>query len=89
MHSKGRRRRPLACFREGAQYGEQLIVIAYCIVYTSYTLALAVLLTIARFVLLLKDEKQLAGMGRTGGTVPAVHTSPRKFVTCNGLEVLF
>ena len=29
------------------------------------------------------------GMGRTGSTVPAVHTSPRKFRTCNGLEVLF
>ena len=27
-------------------------------------------------------------MGRTGSTVPAVHTSPRKFRTCNGLEVL-
>ena len=30
-----------------------------------------------------------AGMWRTGSTVPAVHTSPRKFRTCNGLEVLF
>ena len=29
------------------------------------------------------------GMGRTGSTIPAVHTSPRKFKTCNGLEVLF
>ena len=27
------------------------------------------------------------GMGRTGGTVPAVLTSPRKFRTGNGLEV--
>ena len=28
-------------------------------------------------------------MGRTGSTVPTVHTTPRKFRTCNGLEVLF
>ena len=28
-------------------------------------------------------------MGRTGSTVPGVHTSPQKFMTCNGLEVLF
>ena len=27
------------------------------------------------------------GMGRTGSTVPAVHTCPRKFRTCNRLEV--
>ena len=31
----------------------------------------------------------VAGMGRTGSTVPAVHTSPLKFRTCNRLEVLF
>ena len=30
----------------------------------------------------------MAGMGRTGSTVPAVHTIPRQFRTCNGLEVL-
>ena len=43
-----------------------------------------------RFVDLILEAPQSrpnAGMGRTGVTVPAVHTSPRKFRTCNGLEV--
>ena len=33
------------------------------------------------------SNNRRTGMVRTGGTVPAVHTSPRKFGTCNGLEV--
>ena len=37
-----------------------------------------------------KDQRSLKwGMGRTGSTAPAVHTSPLKFRTWYGLEVLF
>ena len=33
------------------------------------------------------ETKGTQGLGRTGSAVPAVHTSPRIFWTCNGLEV--